>query len=81
MFCVSKAKCGTGGSGVRHSFPTRELEEGDPVQSMRGWALLDLEDRSQGEAGISGWGRGKSHEAPEDHEGTPRCGRAEDSNR
>lgn len=45
-----------------------------------GWALPELEERRQGEAGTRSWGRGKSLEAPEDARDM-QISRAEGSNR
>lgn len=52
-----QAKDGSGGSGV--SFPTRELEEaGEATHPQGAGPSLDLEGRSQEEAGSKGVGEG-----------------------
>lgn len=53
------------GLWVGHRFPTKEMGVG----VGGGWALPELEERRQGEAGTRSWERGESLEAPEDQEG------------
>lgn len=78
----SEVKSGAGGSAIGHSFPTRERGGGRPCQIHEGLGVpWNWRTGVKGRQGQAARGGEKSREAPEDHEGTPRCGRAKESDR